>query len=57
LESVGANRRINRESFMDTAAPVRQGIVIEGCKSWRRSHDVDLIITVKVSADFEVSEV
>jgi hypothetical protein len=57
LESVGANRRIYREGFMDAAAPVRQGIVVKGCKSWRRCDDVDLVITIKVSTDFKVSKV
>jgi hypothetical protein len=57
LESVGANRRVDREGFMDTAAPIRQGGVVKGCKSWRRGDDVDLVVTIKVSPDFKVSEV
>jgi hypothetical protein len=57
LETVHANGRVDGEGFVNAAAPVREGGVIERAESWGRGDDVSFVVAVEISTDLEVAEV
>jgi hypothetical protein len=57
LEAIDADGWVDGESFVDTAAPVRESGIIKRSESWGRGNDVDFVVAVEVSSDFEITEI